>query len=177
MLNETSAHLRTLGNNSCTRKGSPTIIYLLKVSSINTRKNGKICSKLPLKTLKQRSTISNVDVEHISHLLLLFLMLTLSKQMFAGTHPINLKTLKLFWQSLTDVQIFQWNNYSKLVIPKKHFFLCTVYLTTGNSLFQSTVFRYFTKIVAAIHSSTYTGFIIECRFINVYTMYLINNSI
>ena len=176
MLNETSAHLRTLGNNSCTRKGSPTIIYLLKVSSINTRKNGKICSKLPLKTLKQRSTISNVDVEHISHLLLLFLMLTLSKQMFAGTHPINLKTLKLFWQSLTDVQISQWNNYSKLVAPKKHFFfiLC---LTTGNSLFQSTVFRYFTKIVAAIHSSVYTGFIIECRFINVYTMYLINNSI
>ena len=160
MLNEASAHLWTLGNNSYTRKCSPTITYLLKVNNINTRKNSKICSKLPIKTLKGRSTISNVDVEHISHLLLLFLMLTLSKQMFAGTHPINLKTLKLFWQSLTDVQISQWNNYSKLVIPKKHFFfiLC---LTTGNSLFQSTVFRYFTKVVAAIHFSMYTGFIFE----------------
>ena len=105
MLNETSAHLWTLGNNSYARKGSSTIIYLLKVSSISTKKNGKICSKLPLKTLKQRSTISNIDVGHILHLLLLFLMLTLSKQVFAGTHPINLKTLKLFWQSLTDVQI------------------------------------------------------------------------
>ena len=62
----------------------------LKVNNTNTRKNSKICSKLPIKTLKRRSTISNVDVEHISHLLLLFLMLTLSKQMFAGTHPINL---------------------------------------------------------------------------------------
>ena len=127
MLNETFAHLWTLGNNSYTRTGSPTIIYLLKVSSVSTRKNGKICSKLPLKTLKQRSTISNVDVEHISHLLLLFLMLTLSKQMFAGTHPINLKTLKLFWQSLTDVQMSQWNNYSTLVIPKKHCFVYTVF--------------------------------------------------
>ena len=90
MLNEASAHLWTLGNNSYTRKCSPTITYLLKVNNINTRKNSKICSKLPIKTLKGRSTISNVDVEHISHLLLLFLMLTLSKQMFAGTHPINL---------------------------------------------------------------------------------------
>ena len=62
----------------------------LKVNNTSTRRNSKICSKLPIKTLKGRSTISNVDVEHISHLLLLFLMLTLSKQMFAGTHPINL---------------------------------------------------------------------------------------
>ena len=77
----------------------------LKVNNTNTRRNSKTCSKLTIKTLKGRSTISNVDVEHISHLLLLFLMLTLSKQMFAGTHTINLKKLKLFWQSLTDVQI------------------------------------------------------------------------
>ena len=151
----------------------------LKVNNTSTRRNSKICSKLPIKTLKGRSTISNVDVEHISHLLLLFLMLTLSKQMFAGTHPINLKTLKLFWQSLTDVQISQWNNYSKLVIPKNHCFLYTVFnhreqsfpehsvslfheSRCGNPLLN--VYRiYFGRPLAAMNY--------------VHTMYLINTSI
>ena len=86
MLNDASAHLWTLGNNGYTRKSSPTIIYLFNVNNTNTRQNSKICSKLTLKTLERRSTLFNVDVEYISHFLLLFLMLTLNKQMFAGTH-------------------------------------------------------------------------------------------
>ena len=58
MLNEASVHLWTLGNNSYARKSSPTIIDLFKVNNINTRKTSKVCSKLPIKKLKRRSTIS-----------------------------------------------------------------------------------------------------------------------
>ena len=46
--------------------------------------------KVNTKALERRSTVFNVDVEYISHFLLLFLMLNLNKQMFAGSRPIIL---------------------------------------------------------------------------------------
>ena len=64
------------------------IIYLFKVNSENTRKRCEIFSKLTIKTLERRhwrrSGVFIVNVEHISLLFLVLLLLTLSKLMLAG---------------------------------------------------------------------------------------------
>ena len=57
-------------------------IYLLKVNNRNTRTRRKICSKLTIKTperCRRRSGVFIVNIEHISHLALVFLLLTLNK--------------------------------------------------------------------------------------------------
>ena len=57
-------------------------IYLLKVNNRNTRTRCEICSKLTIKTPEQcqwhRSNVFVVNLKHISHLILLFLLLTLN---------------------------------------------------------------------------------------------------
>ena len=51
---------------------------------------------------------------------------------------------------------------SEVVVPKKRFFLCSLLcLIAENSFFQGTMFLYFTKVVAAIHSLMDTIFILE----------------
>ena len=95
MLNKASAHLYTLGNNIYTIKNSPTNSYLFIVNNNYTRKRCETCSKLTIKTPQWRSSVFVVDFEHISHLFLVFLLLTLNKLVFAESYPINLKTLKL----------------------------------------------------------------------------------
>ena len=60
----------------------PTNIYLLKVNNRNSRKRCEICSKLTIKTRerrRRRSGVFIVNFEHVSHLFLLFLLLTLNK--------------------------------------------------------------------------------------------------
>ena len=55
--------------------------YLLKVNSRNTRTRCEICSKLTLKTPERRRRPSSVFIgnfEHILHLVLVFLLLTLN---------------------------------------------------------------------------------------------------
>ena len=58
-------------------------IYLLKVNNTNTRTRCEICSKLTIKTQELRhwlhSGVFIVNFEHISHLVLVFLLLTLSR--------------------------------------------------------------------------------------------------
>ena len=58
----------------------PTGIYLLKDNNRNTRTRCEICSKLTIKIPKRRewcrSGIFTVIFEHISHLVLVFLLLT-----------------------------------------------------------------------------------------------------
>ena len=53
-------------------------IYLLKVNNKNTRKRCEICSNLTIKTPERRQCdgVFIVNFEHISHLVLLFLLLT-----------------------------------------------------------------------------------------------------
>ena len=57
----------------------PAYIYLFKVDNRNTRKRYEICSKLTIKSLERRhwrrSGIFIVCVEHISHLVLVLLLL------------------------------------------------------------------------------------------------------
>ena len=55
-------------------------IYLFKVNDRNISKMCEICSKLTIKTVKRnRSDVFIVNLEHILHLFLVFLLLTLNK--------------------------------------------------------------------------------------------------
>ena len=60
----------------------PAGIYLLKVNNRNTKTRCEICSKLTIKTQERRqwrrSGVFIVNFEHISHLVLVFLLLTLN---------------------------------------------------------------------------------------------------
>ena len=65
----------------------PAKICLFKVNNRNTRKKSETCFKLTIKTEQhhwRRSGVFIVNFEHISHLFLLFLLLTLRKLMLAG---------------------------------------------------------------------------------------------
>ena len=66
-------------------------IYLLKVNNRNTRVRCGICSKLIIKTPERRhwyrSGVFIVNFEHISQLVLVFLLLTLNMQLPAGYDP------------------------------------------------------------------------------------------
>ena len=59
----------------------PAGIYLFKVNNRNARTQWEICSKLTMKTLERRqwrrSGVLIVNSEHILHLVLIFLLLTL----------------------------------------------------------------------------------------------------
>ena len=60
----------------------PVGIYLLKVNNRNGRTKCEICSKLietPERRYWRRSGVFIVNFEHISHLVLVFLLLTLSR--------------------------------------------------------------------------------------------------
>ena len=60
----------------------PAVIYVLKANYKNTRARCEICSKLTIKTPEQRqwcrSGVFVVNFEHISQLLLVFLLVTLN---------------------------------------------------------------------------------------------------
>ena len=62
---------------------NPAGIYLFKVNNRNTRTRWEICSKLTINTPERRqwrrSGVFIVNFEHISHLVLVFLLLTLSR--------------------------------------------------------------------------------------------------
>ena len=61
----------------------PVDIDLLKVNNRNTKTRCEICSKLTIKTPERRqwrrSGVFTVNFEHISHLVLVFLLITLSR--------------------------------------------------------------------------------------------------
>ena len=66
----------------------PANIYLFKINNKNTRKTCEICSKLTTKTAEwrhwRRSGVFVINSEHISHLVLVLLLLTLKTLMLAG---------------------------------------------------------------------------------------------
>ena len=63
-------------------------IYLFKVNNRNTRKRCEIFSKFTIKTPERRQRLRSgvfiVNFENISHIFLVFLLLTLNKQMLVG---------------------------------------------------------------------------------------------
>ena len=68
-------------------------IYLLKVKNRKTRSRCEICLKLTVKTPERRqwrySGVFIINSEHISHLDLVFLLLTLNMQLLAGVIKID----------------------------------------------------------------------------------------
>ena len=77
---------------------APVSIYLFKVNNTNTKTRCKICSNLTIKTPERRqwrrSGIFIVNFEHISQLVLVFLLLTLNRWMSTGALPF---TFLFFW--------------------------------------------------------------------------------
>ena len=65
-------------SNLCDNDIFPTGIYLFKVNNINTRTKCEISSKLTTNT-RRRSGVFVVNFEHILHLVLVFLLLTLNR--------------------------------------------------------------------------------------------------
>ena len=67
---------------------NPANIYLLKVNNRDTRERYEICSKITIKTLKERqwrrSGVFLVNFEHISHLFLVFLLLVLNMHLLTS---------------------------------------------------------------------------------------------
>ena len=78
---------------------TPAGIYLPKVNKRNTRTRYEICSKLAIKIPERhhwrRSGIYIMIFDHISHLVRVFPLLTLSRLMLAGTE--NLVVELLLW--------------------------------------------------------------------------------
>ena len=65
------------------KRKNPVGYYMFKVNNRNSRTRCEICSKLTIKTPERRhcrrSGVFIVNFEHISHLVLVFLFLTLSR--------------------------------------------------------------------------------------------------
>ena len=60
---------------------------MFRVNNRNARKRCEICSELTIKTPEWRRRLAGdyiINFEHISHLFLMFLLLTFSKKMLAG---------------------------------------------------------------------------------------------
>ena len=74
--------------NALCKRCVPSRHYLLKVNNKNARTMCEICSKLTIKTPERpnwhRSGVFIVNFEHNSHLVLVFLLLTLSRYMPDG---------------------------------------------------------------------------------------------
>ena len=104
-------------------------IYLLKVNNINFRKRCEICSKLAIQTSERRhwrhSDVFSVNFEYISHLFLLFLLLTLNKWIL-----VRIRLLPLFYdnEELYKNLQFRWLTWVNLC----YFFitLCVLHITT-----------------------------------------------
>ena len=72
-----------LGNINQGKCRNPVGNYMLKINNRNTRTRCEICSKLTIRKPEQRqwchSGVFIVNLEHIPHLVLVFLLLTLSR--------------------------------------------------------------------------------------------------
>ena len=96
----------------------PASIYFFKVNNLDTRKKCEICSKLKIKRAERRhwrhSGVFIVNFEHISPLFLVFLLLTLNRQILLGYHK---KKFAMSTMSNIDDGIL-CENYSRLLTKK-----------------------------------------------------------
>ena len=82
--------------------------YLLKFNSRNTKKRCEKCSKLTMKTPDRRSGVFIVNFEHISRLVLVFLLLTLKMELPLATCHCqqNQKLPKTYQKSHNSEDVF-----------------------------------------------------------------------
>ena len=82
-------------SSSCSQCFFPDGIYLLKVNKRNTRTKCEICSRLTTKRPEQcHWHRAGVFIEHILHLALVFLLLTLNMLLLTGSKQLLLKILQ-----------------------------------------------------------------------------------
>ena len=99
----------------------PANIYRYKINNRNTRKKFEVCSKLTIKTLEWRSWrpsgIFVFNIEHLSHLLVMFLLL-----LYTGKYMLG-----LFWSMISEKGAPEiWNDFAKSLEKNKVFWhVCT----------------------------------------------------
>ena len=67
--------------------------------TLKTLERREICSKLTLKTPERRPSVFVVNFKHSSHLFLVFLLLTLNKEILAGQTSV-LDRWRFYWLSI-----------------------------------------------------------------------------
>ena len=91
----------------------PASNYMFKVNHRNTRTKCEICSELTVKVPERRhcrcSGIFIVNFEHISHLVLVFLLLNLNMYLPAGLKPLLNGTLMVYSEKICT--LFKVDNY------------------------------------------------------------------
>ena len=112
---------------------------MFKVSNRNNRTRFEICSKLTIKTPERnqlrRSGLFIVNFEHISHLLLVFLLLTLNRLMLTGTAIRGVLSKGYFTQDKCAIfDVLRFEKYTRKSITinlpavtssiKGHLFCC-----------------------------------------------------
>ena len=101
----------------------PAIIYLFKVNNRNARNRCEICSKLIIKTPKWRQRLRFdvfiVNFEHISHLFILLLFLTLNKYMLAD-NSVETTENRVFCWVFPRFGLNMETYYGDFYIPRKH---------------------------------------------------------
>ena len=101
--------------------------YMFRVNSRNIRTRCKICSKLTIKIPERchwhRSGIFIVNFEHISHLVIVFLLLTLSRLMLAG---YCLSSTQNLLHEKTKYSLRKVTCFLKFFLKGEHF-LCSDY--------------------------------------------------
>ena len=129
--------------------------YMLKANKSNTRTRCEICSMLTIKTPEpsqwRRASVFIVDFEHISHLILVYLLLTLSRQMPAENELIAtgfffypLKTLGflMFPGDMKRDQWVAWNVLNKYLIQALYNHVTYVKFYSAISINTNSVFQY-----------------------------------
>ena len=107
--------------------------YMFKVNNRNTRIRCEVCSKLTIKAPNdawRRSCIFIVNFEHISHLVLVFLLRTLNIKMPAGTglflYPLKTKLFS-FRIVHSIFQQFSFQQCHQSVSSSLIWYLCILY--------------------------------------------------
>ena len=82
---------------------------MFKVNNRNTNTRCETCLKLIIKTPERRPGVFIVNFEHTSHLVLVFLLLTLSRLMSAGLYvtkgnPENLKCFQCVVYLMSEIK-------------------------------------------------------------------------
>ena len=102
----------------------PAGIYLLKVNNRNTRNRFDICLKLPIKIPERRhwphSGIFIINFQQISHLFLVFLLLTLNMQLPAGELIFSNKPDFIVGKCKRHANCYHKMVYSKLNLEKEY---------------------------------------------------------
>ena len=106
-------------------------IYLLKVNDRNTETRCEICSKLTIKTTerrRRRSGVFTVNFEHISHLILVFLPLTLRTQNCRLCYNPKHYLLKIFKKYIPSFLYFHMKVSSAFLRAHHSFVFLTLLL-------------------------------------------------